>query len=150
MLSCQPVSATSAAASTGTSAKPAASAASICSALSGEALPDTASSCGTASNDSTSAVEAEQGQRIHASAARHALDRPVGADGEAIAVGIDVGIRAARRAELLAEQPRRRRHHLTGIDERTGGLAELVEKAVAPFAGLDGQAGDGAVTARGR
>ena len=49
-------------------------------------------------------------------------------NGEAVAIGLDVGIGAARGVQMLAEQPRHRRHDQLRIGDFAGLFAEIVEK----------------------
>lgn len=79
-------------------------------------------------------LRAEQVERVDPGAAGHAVDGPVAADREAVAVAVDVGIGAARGAERLPEDARGGGHDGIAVLEVARRLADLVEDAQALFA----------------
>ncbi len=78
-------------------------------------------------------ARAKQRQAVDPGAAGRAIC-PVVADGEAVIVGIDVGIGAAGRAQMPAEQFRRQRHDLARREGAHGRFAQLVEQLESLFA----------------
>ena len=104
-------------------------------------------------------LHAEIGEAVVADDAGRARRAPVAADGEAVLVGVHVGIGADRGAEMLAGQPRARLQDLVGVVQAGGGAAEAVEEGEPPrvlahrgrgalalgdVGALDEDAGDGA------
>jgi hypothetical protein len=74
-------------------------------------------------------LRSEQRERVGAGRGRHAGSRPVVADVEPIAVGLDVGIGGARRVEVLAEKARGGGHDLRRVDLVARRDAHVVEEA---------------------
>ena len=73
-------------------------------------------------------LHAEIGQAVVADDAGRARRAPVAADGEAVLVGVHVGIGADRGAEMLAGEPRRRLQDSVGVVAAGGGAAQPVEE----------------------
>ncbi len=69
---------------------------------------------------------AEVSQTVVTEDMHRARRRPIPADGEAVLVGIHIGIGAARYVEMLAKHPGRHRHHAVGIT----GLGRLLVECV--------------------
>ena len=104
-------------------------------------------------------LHAEIGKAVVADDAGRARRAPVAADGEAVLVGVHVGVGADRGAEMLAGEARAGLQDLVGIVQAGGGAAEPVEEgeaarvlahrghgalALGDVGALDEDAGDGA------
>ena len=77
-------------------------------------------------------LHAEVGEAVVADDAGRARRAPVATDGEAVLVGVHVGIGADRCAEMLTGKPRARLQDFVGVVEVGGGTAEAVEEGEPP------------------